>query len=434
MTQPRHDPAAETIVKPAAPDDATITADADAATIAGVAASTFSRVEVGSRLGGFRLERRLGAGGMGEVFAARKGDGPLVALKVLSEIHATRLYRFKREFRALADVKHENLIALDELVVLPSGQAFFTMELVHGDDFVEWVRQDTQKGKLPNLVRLERALHQLVEGVHHLHLARMVHRDLKPSNVLVTRDGRVVILDFGVISELSDRAEEHLTRDGQMMGTPAYMAPEQAGGKPAGPAADFYALGTMIYECLTGELPFTGSILDILVEKRGGDVPDPRRHLDPGVTRNDQVERLIDLCRRAMAVEPEDRPDSHAFLASLEVQDPSSSSSPRVSTRTGAGVGAGAGPSPGASMSMTTGDGRGDRGADAPFVGRARELAELEAGFRRVRDSLEPVTLHLRGNSGQGKSALITKFLRGVRREGEVVILRGRCHERESVS
>jgi hypothetical protein len=410
MPQSRKDPAAETVVKPPVVDDATVTADAEAATMAGVGPSSYVRIGVGTILGGYELERRLGAGGMGEVFAARKGrDGPLVALKVLSEIHSTRLYRFKREFRALADVKHENLIALDQLVVLPSGKAFFTMELVDGIDFVEWVRGDTAAGQLPNLVRLERALRQLIDGVHHLHLARCVHRDIKPSNILVTREGRVVILDFGVISEISEVGDQGMTRDGQMMGTPAYMAPEQAGGETAGPAADYYAIGSMLFQCLTGTLPFTGGVLDILLEKRNGEAPDPASRLDPGVTRDPQVEGLLELCRRALAVDPAARPGSREFFAQLGEAAESS-----------------------ASASMSAAESR-TGGMQSIFVGRRRELGLLDEAFATVKNKLEPVTVHVRGASGQGKSALIGQFLARVRRKGEVVVLRGRCLERESV-
>src|SRR5690606_10621076 len=123
-------------------------------------------------------------------------------------------------------------------------------------------------------------------------------------NVLVTREGRVVLLDFGVISELSETADEGMTRDGQMMGTPAYMAPEQTGSGATGPAADFYAIGTMLFECLTGELPFRGSVLDILMDKRHGDVPDPAPRLDPNAPRDGRTEALCKLCRRALAPEP----------------------------------------------------------------------------------------------------------------------------------
>ena len=407
MRRGEHDEADETV---GAHDDATMTADADAATIIGEGSSPYQRVDLGSVLGGFTLERRLGAGGMGEVFAARKAGGPAVALKVLSELHATRLYRFKREFRALADVKHENLIALDQLVVLPNGQAFFTMELVDGVSFVDYVRGDTRPGQLPNLVRLERALRQLVEGVHHLHLARCVHRDIKPSNVLVTREGRVVILDFGVISELSEGGDEGMTRDGQMMGTPAYMAPEQTGAASAGPPADFYALGTMLFECLTGTLPFTGPILDILIAKRHGPLPDPAARIDAGVTRDDRVLALCELCRRAMDPEPEQRPGYKEFLAALG--DDSE-------------ISAGSSVSVGAAESRTA--------MEPLFVGRRAELAELNAAFERVRTEVTPVTVHVRGASGQGKSALVGQFLARQRRKDSLVVLRGRCLERESV-
>ena len=394
-------------------DPATITADADAATIAGDGGAAYQRVDIGNSLGGYQLERRLGSGGMGEVFAARaSADGPSVALKVLSELHATRLYRFKREFRALADVKHENLIALDQLVVLPNGQAFFTMELVDGTSFVDYVRGETPIGQLPNLVRLERALRQLIAGVHHLHLARCVHRDIKPSNVLVTREGRVVILDFGVISEMNEMSgagDEGMTYDGQMLGTPAYMAPEQTGVSTTGPAADFYAIGTMLFECLTGTLPFRGSVLDILMEKRHGEVPDPAARLDPGVTRDGRVEALCDLCRRALAPEPEHRPDNKDFLAAFS--DLSESS-----------------------VSGSTSSPNESRAANEPlFVGRKSELGDLSAAYELVRTRITPITVHVHGASGQGKSALIGQFLARRRRKDDVVILRGRCLERESV-
>ena len=392
-----------------AEEDAVATTHHDATrTVIERASEPSVRMPIGARLGEFEILRRVGSGGMGEVYAVqRPGDERVLALKTLAEVHAARLYRFKREFRALADVKHDNLVALDELVVLPDGKAFFTMELIDGVDFVDYVRGDTPKRQLPNLVRLERALAQLVAGIHHLHVHRCIHRDIKPSNVLVTREGRVVILDFGVISEMSD-GDDGVTRDGQMMGTPAYMAPEQAGGLQAGPAADYYAVGTMLFECLTGELPFRGSVLDILIDKRHGEVPDPRAHLDGSVTRADRAGVLIDLCRRALAVEPDQRARGHEFLAVLgDVRERSGTFAKPVEIRPGPG--------------------------QATFVGRAAELAELDDGLAVVRDQLAPVTVHVRGNSGQGKSALVARFLASARERAELVVLRGRCLERESV-
>ncbi|MCA9695891.1 MAG: protein kinase, partial [Myxococcales bacterium] len=111
--------------------------------------------------------------------------GERVALKLLSRTTPTLLYRFKREFRALADVSHTNLISLGELFVLGDGTAFFTMELVDGMPFVEYVRRQVEPRQLPNMVRLARAFRQLIQGMDRLHEAGCVHRDIKPSNVLL---------------------------------------------------------------------------------------------------------------------------------------------------------------------------------------------------------------------------------------------------------
>ena len=208
----------------------------------------------GTKLGSYQLGNRLGGGGMGEVFEARRLDGQEVALKTLTEVSATNLYRFKREFRALADVEHPNLVRLYELGATSNGLAFFTMERVHGQPFVDWVREGLEEGEPPDFARLESALLQLVQGVHALHELGCVHRDLKPSNVLVTPEGRVVILDFGLLSEYG-APEFGITRQGQAMGTPTHMAPEQAMAERTGPPADYYAIGVMLYTCITGNLP-----------------------------------------------------------------------------------------------------------------------------------------------------------------------------------
>jgi serine/threonine protein kinase len=367
-----------------------------------------SGLALGTRLGEYVLERRVGVGGMGEVFAARHvASNELIALKTLSSTSATRLYRFKREFRVLADVAHRNLIRLHDLVV-PDGQpnsssselsvpsqagglAFFTMELLDGEPFVEWVRGKTPVGTLtPALLeRLELGLRQLVEGVHHLHVHECIHRDLKPSNVLVTAEGRVVILDFGLVSELSD-PDKGITRDGQLLGTPSYMAPEQATGQRVGRAADYYAIGVMLYQALTGHLPFAGSILQQLVEKQSGVIPDPSEAVEgvPGW--------LGDLCMRLLAREPEARPSGQELLDHVRAVKVSASESAQV------------------------------------FVGRRAELASLRAALHELHERRAAVIVHLRGRSGNGKSTLGQRF-RAELREGEVVVLHGRCREREAV-
>jgi serine/threonine protein kinase len=406
---------------------------------------------LGTRLGEYVLERRLGIGGMGEVFAARHvASNELIALKTLSSTSATRLYRFKREFRVLADVAHRNLIRLHELVV-PDGKpggtaseasvtrdsddsrgsdgaaqpirhvshvshvghvghvghasqsssqssvkpehglAFFTMELLDGEPFVAWVRAKTPVDTLTPAVleRLEVGLRQLIEGVHHLHGCECIHRDLKPSNVLVTAQGRVVVLDFGLVSELSD-PDKGITRDGQLLGTPSYMAPEQATGQRVARAADYYAIGVMLYEALTGHLPFRGSMLQQLVEKQSGEVPDPR----------DAVEGVPDwlgnLCVRLLAREPESRPSGQELLDHVRAAQVPASESAQV------------------------------------FVGRRSELASLRAAVHELRERRSAVIVHLRGRSGNGKSTLARRF-RAELREDEIVVLHGRCREREAV-
>lgn len=371
---------------------------------------------LGTRLGEYVLERRLGIGGMGEVFAARHvASNELVALKTLSSTSATRLYRFKREFRVLADVAHRNLIRLHELVVpdadassqaRPSGKpehglAFFTMELLDGEPFVDWVRAKTPVGTplTPALLeRLELGLRQLVEGVHHLHVHDCIHRDLKPSNVLVTAEGRVVVLDFGLVSELSE-PDNGITRDGQLLGTPSYMAPEQATGQRVGAAADAYAIGVMLYQALTGHLPFAGPMLQQLVEKQSGVIPDPR----------DAVEGVPDwlgsLCVRLLAREAEARPSGQELLDHVRAAQVPASESAQV------------------------------------FVGRRSELASLRAAVHELREPSSrergsrergAVIVHLRGRSGNGKSTLARRF-RAELRAGEIVVLHGRCREREAV-
>ncbi|MEO6599998.1 MAG: serine/threonine-protein kinase, partial [Polyangiaceae bacterium] len=245
----------------------------------------------------FEIKKRLGAGGMGVVYEAFDRErGTAVALKTLTSLDPSSLYRFKREFRAVADVVHENLVELYELVS-EDDQWFFSMELVpSATDFLDWVwgspssSEHTASGLLlkkrlptpaspdaatepmpwgsspsergsrlsetagisssgprPDLRRLREGFRQLLNGLLAVHGAGLLHRDVKPSNVLVTQDGRVVLCDFGIVADNGERV-----MNGFIMGTPAYMAPEQASCGTALPAADWYAAGVMLFEALTG--------------------------------------------------------------------------------------------------------------------------------------------------------------------------------------
>ncbi|HYY42024.1 MAG TPA: serine/threonine-protein kinase, partial [Pyrinomonadaceae bacterium] len=310
----------------------------------------------------FELRRRLGAGGMGVVYEAYDRErGRIVALKTLQRASADDLYRFKREFRALADVAHHNLVSLYELMS-DGTYWFFTMELVPGVNFLDYVRepyadsaataatnelptllataelnseasasfQDAptrishtrddlhnsvqvtslaeQSARHCNLPRLREALRQLAQGVYTLHETDQLHRDIKPSNVLVTPEGRVVLLDFGLIMETT--APELRERRG-LAGTPAYMSPEQIASRPIGKASDWYNVGVILYEALTGRLPFTGTVLDVLERKQQGE-PLPPRVLVPSLPAD-----LDALCRDLLRRDPEQRPTGREVLERL---------------------------------------------------------------------------------------------------------------------
>src|SRR3954454_20765285 len=244
----------------------------------------------------FVLERRLGSGGFGIVYQARDlTKGAIVALKRLQHVTPESLYRFKREFRSLADVSHLNLVQLYELGS-KDDDWFFTMELVKGQHFLDHVcgvarpvlrqavrwpsgadtetaAEDSRPQSVDSLAagalqttrasleRLIPAMRQLVRGLDSLHRSGHVHRDVKPSNVLVTSEGRVVVLDFGLVMDLQHDAT---LQSLQIAGTPLYMSPEQAAGLPLTAASDFYSVGVMLYEALAGTPPFGGTFLQIV--------------------------------------------------------------------------------------------------------------------------------------------------------------------------
>src|SRR3954470_5313674 len=218
-----------------------------------------------------------------------------VALKTLRTLGGEQLMRFKNEFRALSDLHHLNLVSLGELIH-HDGLWFFTMELIDGWDLLAYVRPG---GKL-DVERLRGAFAQLGEGLVALHAAGKVHRDIKPSNVRVTQKGRVVLLDLGLVTDTQREGSSRTSSD-QVVGTATYMAPEQAQSKPVTPAADWYAAGVVLYEALTGEVPFIGSPLEVLMRKQS-ELPKPPRELDPEVPAD-----LEALCLGLLAIDANQR-------------------------------------------------------------------------------------------------------------------------------
>jgi serine/threonine protein kinase/tetratricopeptide (TPR) repeat protein len=365
------------------------------------------------RVEGFDVLDVLGSGGMGTVYRAfdRRCNRP-VALKTLNRFGAGALLRFKQEFRTLLDVAHPNLVTLYELIC--DGQKWFlTMELLDGVDFLRHVDAGSPRVAMAarsltssQLGRLRAALRQLAEGVAALHAAGKLHRDIKPSNVIVTRDGRVVLLDFGLAAQqgsdgLHRSTEEHL------VGTAAYMAPEQAAQPSVSAASDWYSVGVMLFEALTGRLPFLGNALAVLLEKQQIEPP------APGELASGVPEDLNALCVELLRRRPEDRPAGHEILHRLRSTGATDHQAPEE-TRA----------HPFAARS--------DPAQPVTLFGRQRHCEALEHAFEAMRLG-RTVAVYLHGPSGAGKTALFQNFLDQRLKRGDAVVLAGRCYERESV-
>ena len=240
----------------------------------------------------FAVLRRLGAGGMGVVYEVEDlVRGEIVALKTMRRATPAAVYWLKQEFRSLAGISHPNLVCLYELIV-EQERCFFTMELVKGVNFVQYVRQEANTSL--SVDRLRSALRQLIDGIATLHRLGKLHRDIKPSNVLVSPEGRLVILDFGLIAE-SVPAVLGITEH-HAGGTPAYVSPEEVAGLPPSEAGDWYGVGATLYEALTGNVPFSGSTVEVLLCKRHRDPPSPRE-IAPNVPADVSSVCMDLLCR-----------------------------------------------------------------------------------------------------------------------------------------
>jgi hypothetical protein len=375
----------------------------------------------------FAIERALGSGGMGVVYLAHDRERRMrVALKTLLTSSPVELARLKREFRALADVAHPGLVELYELFA-DGGQWFFTMEAIDGVPFDAWCARDPVPGEHDELVasrlvsrshvtlknprgavddsddawvvrerpaadlgKLDAALAKLADAIRALHDAGKLHCDLKPSNVLVTPEGRVVVLDFGLVRERPEKGQE----DDSLEGTPGYLAPELAGNLAPTAAADWYGVGVMLFQAITGTLPFGhGFFAQVLARQlmdapprtseRVHGVPDALDALVHGLMDRDPATRLGEAAIRAYL-------GHGASLTSAEVE-----------------------PEP-------------------ALVGRDAELAELDASFRDAAQGRPRFAL-VRGPSGIGKSALVRHFTRTLAARREALVLAGRCYEREDV-
>ena len=380
----------------------------------------------------FSIVRRIGEGGMGVVYEAFDRERQMrVALKTLIAMEPGRLHRFKQEFRNFTDIVHPNVAALYEL--LSDGETwFFTMELIDGVDFLHYVfegfedqppqdisvsdatsihhevpsddgdssvegKPNTKKINLfstpEQFDRLRSAMLELAAGVNALHEAGRIHRDLKPSNVLVSREGRVVVLDFGLATTTSTDVGQHIQED-KISGTISYMSPEQMSiDVNLTPASDWYSIGTMLYQSLTGRLPFSGKIGAVVRAKRSVDPPRPSSVAETVPS------DLEELCMQLLQRDPAARPEGLEILRRL-----------------------------GGSASRTIRM----RADEGPLVGRNPQLHRLSDALAEAR-ARKAVVAFVHGKSGAGKTFLINRFLAEVQQQPDVEVFLGRCFEAETV-
>lgn len=325
----------------------------------------------------FVIEQVLGHGGEGTVYAAYDTQrGQRVALKILHFAHGETSTLVKREFRFLSNLIHPRLVHLHELFV--TGElSFFTMALVEGPPFSEAAR---------DRVRLRKFLVDLCEGLEFLHANGRVHRDVKPTNIVISRGEELVLVDFGVSIELG----KHAGDDTGPIGTPRYMAPEVVLGRDASPKSDAFSVGVLLFEALTGELPFASATDALLHPARAPSEIDPE--IDPEFDR---------ICARLLAPTPDERASLTEILEILTER----SSSPSL---------------PNSSHRIR---------ATSRFVGRDRELGRLGAAYYQVQTGRDPIVALVAGKSGFGKTAFLEEFAQFA----DGVVLFGQCSEHELV-
>ena len=276
--------------------------------------------------GRYRLIEIIGRGGMGAVYRAHHilMDKP-VAVKVLRQELASdteAVARFHREARSASRLDHEHIIRVSDFGQTDDGLLFLIMELLDGENLAEVVR----RGPLP-WRRAAAIARDVALGLSHAHEQGVIHRDLKPENIVLVRRGKsrqlVKVLDFGLAKLIShttvdgsdaepDVAVQSLTRTGVVFGTPEYMSPEQAEGRPLDPRTDLYALGVVLYQMLSGALPFTAATFLALIAKTVNEPPPPLRSHSASLHVPAELESLVLRC---LAKTPDERPASAEDIA-----------------------------------------------------------------------------------------------------------------------
>ena len=279
----------------------------------------------GDVLGSYQLERLLGEGSMGQVFLARHIRlGRQVALKVLRSAFshdANFVRRFFQEAHAVNRINHEHIVEIFDFVEdAEHGVVYFVMERLRGQSLSELLKSERL-----SITRIRRMMAQVCAALEAAHQLGVVHRDVKPDNLFVTQRGGepdyVKVLDFGVAKVLTAQGTQG-TLDGTIVGTPTYMSPEQAAGLPVDARADIYAVGTVLYEMITGHTPFDAPNFGQLLVRILTEAPAPLpKHTPSG----EPVPRaLAALTMRCLAKEPEQRPQALAEVITALLEEPGS--------------------------------------------------------------------------------------------------------------
>jgi serine/threonine protein kinase len=289
------------------------------ATDSGDFAAAGSDPLVGVTLDGrYRILRVIGEGGMGVVYEALHVviEKP-VAVKVLRETFTSRpdvVERFRQEAKSASRIGHPNIIDVSDFGETPSGASYIVMEMLTGEDLADILARE----RVLSPARAVRIVYQVARALDATHRKGIVHRDLKPENIyLISVDGVsdvVKVVDFGVakMSDLDNVSGRKLTRTGMLFGTPEYMSPEQAAGKPFDHRVDVYALGAIFFELLTGRVPFEGENFMEVLAKHGSDRVPTLTEINPGTRVSYELERIV---ARALCKDPNERYQTMGELA-----------------------------------------------------------------------------------------------------------------------
>ncbi len=354
-----------------------------------------------NRIGPYRLLRVIGRGGMGAVYLAEHLETHReVALKVLPPEYAAmpdRVARFLREGMAGARLRHKNIVETHE-VGEDNSTYYIALEYIRGES----LRERMDRRALDLRTSLDIAL-QVSEALAHAHAHHIVHRDLKPSNIMITPDGTVKVMDFG-LAKVADASA--VTMAGILMGTAAYISPEQARGDATDARSDLYSLGVMLYEMISGQLPFVAENTAALLFKHINEQPIPLRRLAPEV-----LPAVDGLVWRLLHKQPEQRFQSAVELASairlcLEALD---KGTPLPATLFDPTL-------PSDDMLATS---------HIALVGREQELAFLRQALGQARNGRGRLVL-MSGEAGLGKTRLVTEIQHEARGQG-FLCLTGHC-------